>query len=857
MMRPPHMPPQTATHHMSNMSQHQQSHMNMATGQQPHNHMMHNHQNYHQNRSGNHHSHQRSYGQNRPNFHNGNHNMHSNHGPNNVANISTTVSQPQQQQQQTNINNKLDTNINVQPQQSNSQSRYKTMESTNLSSNQQPHATQKSSIQMTSNGENALNMDIMELNHGCVDDQGAVNVIATSNTSSKTKSPMCLINELVRTNQLKHQYRITDERGPSHDKLYTVVLELGDERYTAQSKTVKGAQQSAATAALEKTNYKQASRPRGFLIRYQQKYGPGNTVTPTVQLNALAMKRGIPTNYSYTYPKSYNEQTPNLMRNTRMTKGTKSRFYDRFYNNRPLRFVHHTTEDDPYRATVVIGDKQFSGTGLTLQSAKHDAASKALIELQDEPSKDSQSTVSNDFEASGKVVHINGDVTSENAVDRSKSAISVVQEIAQKRDLPIRFVVESETGPAHMKHFVIKCSVGEMETTGNGNSKKVAKKHAAEIMLNELKKLPPLRSASEMQGSRRKNFAGKRIASANSRQQVQQTNARRKGSQQVKEVNNTSTSATETTTNDNERVNNAVQTLLHIQQTTQQPEPLFNVVEERGANRRKQFVVEISYAGLTARGTSSNKKLAKREAAKNMLIQLGYNEFDNSDVITSQNANSQNASRKVTFSEARVHSENIIGQSVGGAAGRQLVPGILLMKSPENNRKAKNSTQPGINYTTTATIAKELLDAGTSPTAEAIINQNSPIKKKPTEDTKSTIEISPSKIEPNNNNIEETKTNSSHGGIRATDQLLYLADLLKFEVQFDDFPRGNHKDYLTLASLNTDPPQMFHGSGSSLEVSKNNAALAALKALSELGLDNVNRPRDQQPKSILSNGKSN
>lgn len=59
----------------------------------------------------------------------------------------------------------------------------------------------------------------------------------------------------------------------------------------------------------------------------------------------------------------------------------------------------------------------------------------------------------------------NGDVVAENTVDRIKSAISVVQEIAQKRDLPIRFVVDSETGPAHMKHFIIKCSVGEMEVS--------------------------------------------------------------------------------------------------------------------------------------------------------------------------------------------------------------------------------------------------------------------------------------------------------------------------------------------------------------------------------------------------------
>lgn len=55
--------------------------------------------------------------------------------------------------------------------------------------------------------------------------------------------------------QLKHQYRVINESGPSHEKTYTVVLELGDERYTAQSKTIKGAQHSAAAFALEKTQY--------------------------------------------------------------------------------------------------------------------------------------------------------------------------------------------------------------------------------------------------------------------------------------------------------------------------------------------------------------------------------------------------------------------------------------------------------------------------------------------------------------------------------------------------------------------------------------------------------------------------
>lgn len=55
---------------------------------------------------------------------------------------------------------------------------------------------------------------------------------------------------------------------------------------------------------------------------------------------------------------------------------------------------------------------------------------------------------------------------------------------------------------------------------------------------------------------------------------------------------------------------------------------------------------------------------------------------------------------------------------------------------------------------------------------------------------------------------------------------------------------------------------MFHGSGNSLDASKDQAALSALKTLSELGLDNIKTPKaqDQQPpsttNSFLTNGKS-
>lgn len=90
-----------------------------------------------------------------------------------------------------------------------------------------------------------------------------------------------------------------------------------------------------------------------------------------------------------------------------------------------------------------------------------------MAELKDESAKLHQVNATTNLDSSEKSNEIdeNGDVMSENNVDRMKSSISVVQEIAQKRNLPIRFMVENESGPAHMKHFVIKCTVGDIEVS--------------------------------------------------------------------------------------------------------------------------------------------------------------------------------------------------------------------------------------------------------------------------------------------------------------------------------------------------------------------------------------------------------
>lgn len=120
----------------------------------------------------------------------------------NIANMSTNIAQSQQK-----INNKIDANCGI-PLQSNAQQRYKPVDATNLanqssSTTSSSHPVQKVSIQLASNKENVQNVVRSDINRGCVDDStNALNVIATSTTSSKAKTPMCLINELVRSNKV-------------------------------------------------------------------------------------------------------------------------------------------------------------------------------------------------------------------------------------------------------------------------------------------------------------------------------------------------------------------------------------------------------------------------------------------------------------------------------------------------------------------------------------------------------------------------------------------------------------------------------------------------------------------------------
>ena len=87
----------------------------------------------------------------------------------------------------------------------------------------------------------------------------------------------------------------------------------------------------------------------------------------------------------------------------------------------------------------------------------------------------------------------------------------------------------------------------------------------------------------------------------------------------------------------------------------------------------------------------------------------------------------------------------------------------------------------GVNLQTTAAIAKELLKSGNSPTAEALAKAAASVV------THKNSATTPSMAKPLLQQLP-SQTQSSQV-VRPKDQLLYLAQLLGFQVQFSDFPK--------------------------------------------------------------------
>ncbi|XP_043244271.1 double-stranded RNA-binding protein Staufen homolog 2-like isoform X2 [Amphibalanus amphitrite] len=615
-------------------------------------------------------------------------------------------------------------------------------------------------------------------------EDGATAGAAGGSADGKEKTPMCLINELARYNKIQHQYRLTDEHGPAHKKTFTVILQLGQEEYQATGPSIKKAQHAAASNALQATKFKHPPP--------KQQRSTRTSLTPTVELNSLAMKRNETAMYTFIE----SPYLPHSHINYRVN-------YQRFGRGG----LSYTPQ---YHVSLRVGEREFFGVGANPQAARHASAAQALKVLRDLPLPG----------------HVQG-ATSAGSDDPNadlKSPISLVHEIGLKRSLSVGFTVTRETGPPHMRTFLTQCFCGDITTDGEGSSKKLSKKRAAELMLDELKKLPALPAVPSITKVKRKPNATKK----KSRNLIKVTPEEQKCSP------------------DPHQGINPISRLIQIQQAKKEREPVYTLVDERGMARRREFVMSVSAGGHTCSGTGPNKKLAKRAAAEALLVELGYSRPQppvGRPSLKQAGTESEPAdrSRRVTFQEGAAPAEPapVPAPTPAPAVGRQLVPGLILVPQ----QATATGPSGGSAAQAMAAAAKEMTKAAPAEPAAAAAPQ--PAVHAPPRQPAAAPAPQPAPA-PAPAPIPAAAP-AVVSSVRPKQQLLYLAKVLGFQVQFTDIPRGNKSEFLSLVSLSTQPPQMSHGSGPTVEAAHDQAALTALTGLTELGLDNVTNGSPSSP----------
>ncbi|XP_066544716.1 interferon-inducible double-stranded RNA-dependent protein kinase activator A homolog [Amia ocellicauda] len=128
--------------------------------------------------------------------------------------------------------------------------------------------------------------------------------------------------------------------------------------------------------------------------------------------------------------------------------------------------------------SVAVGEIKCTGHGHSKKAAKHKAAEAALNVLKGE---------SCDRLAFPKI----DDPDAPKDPQNQPNPIGILQELAVQRGwrLP-EYSVAMEAGPPHKREFAVTCRIERFVETGNGSSKKIAKRAAAEVMFAKLQNLP-------------------------------------------------------------------------------------------------------------------------------------------------------------------------------------------------------------------------------------------------------------------------------------------------------------------------------------------------------------------------------
>ncbi|CAF0976406.1 unnamed protein product [Didymodactylos carnosus] len=377
------------------------------------------------------------------------------------------------------------------------------------------------------------------------------------------KTPLSMLNDIARHNKIKPEFCLENETGPAHEKVFTVKLKLGeDESYVGAGSSIKKAQQEAAKVALAESSLLASTNQKN-------KETKKSNLPSTVELNTYAAKQNISTKYVLLDQQPYHRGWC---------------YYYRLYIG-------------------VDTDLYFDGDAFTHQQARNMCAHNALEYFKQFSQTEQQSAFNNN---------------DNNIKKKTKSDISILYEQAKRLQLPIHFEINFIYDHLNQRTFHATFYVGDETGYGQGQTKQIAKLMAAKNILGKLSLSSPTFTPIRQQRSPRR----KKPTKCSYQFKQQKVEAPNYGRGTI----------------------NPIARLLQIQQAKNKKfiyELINNENDEnqnKNENGEKLFYCRLTVTSGNSDGTHDvndehetigsgiNKRLAKRNAAEQMLEKLGYSQ---------------------------------------------------------------------------------------------------------------------------------------------------------------------------------------------------------------------------------------
>ncbi|OQV19257.1 putative Double-stranded RNA-binding protein Staufen-like protein 1 [Hypsibius exemplaris] len=484
--------------------------------------------------------------------------------------------------------------------------------------------------------------------------------------------------------------------------------------------------------------------------------------------------------------------------------------------------------------------EEYLGQGKSIQKAKHEAAQQlpqlaALAALEyftaEKEKKDAKKKLEQE-EASRR--------TPLELPQPSKAPVTWLFEETRRLQLELTFDCWTSAGPAHCQTHHATCSVGTLESTGEGATKKEARQAAAEKMLVLLREqFGSVKPGLSMKTTTMTNGNSSNVAERNkSAQAVKVSKVRPEYGKHINPINR----------------------LFHLQQANGLPDPVFEMDAPSPSGRVKDFCATARIpGGASATAVGPNKRLAKRFAAENLLHQLGFQvqppvplkssirpskpPADKSLPPAPATASAATEDRKVKFDllhaecddkangrtyrkrfskkpqPASMYPKNSVQETLYEARapiplrpGHEITPGILSL--PRFPCQQSPPIEGAVTVGTISTIARELMADRHSPTAAEIVAERSA---------------------------------TAGGGVAEADAeptvkdawlplLEYLCRVVNMTLKKDTFSRqGPHCEFVTVLTVGEPINSIGCGNGGTEEKSVEDAAWNLLTVIGEQG----------------------